>query len=80
MAACASRFAHCREKSSLHEEFCKRLILPASKRPDLQPVFSFNNEGIFAGVAGTEKATTGGLGRLSRWEDAWQRILAEGYE
>ena len=55
-------------------------ILPASKRPDLLPVFSFNNEGIFAGVAGTEKATTGGIGRLSRWEDVWQRILAEGYE
>lgn len=55
-------------------------ILPASKRSDLQPVFSFNNEGIFAGVAGTEKAAAGGIGRLSRWEDAWQRILAEDYE
>ena len=55
-------------------------ILPASRRTDLKPVFSFNNEGIFAGVAGTEKATNGGIGRLSRWEDVWQRILAEGYE
>ena len=55
-------------------------ILPAARRADLQPVFSFNNEGIFAGVAGTDTATHGGIGRLSRWEDVWQRILAEGYE
>lgn len=55
-------------------------ILPASKRPDLQPVFSFNSEGIFAGVAGNAKASEGGIGQLSRWEDAWQRIQAEAYE
>ena len=55
-------------------------IRPASKRPDLKPVFSFNSEGIFAGVSGKEKATTGGVGRLSRWEDALQRIRAEGFE
>ena len=56
------------------------VIQPASKRTDLQPVFSFNSEGIFAGVAGSDKATAGGIGRLSRWEDAWQRIQAEAYE
>lgn len=55
-------------------------ILPASKRPDLQPVFSFNSEGIFAGVAGSATASEGGIGRLSRWEDAWRRIQAEAYE
>ena len=55
-------------------------IQPASKRPDLQPVFSFNSEGIFAGVSGNIKASEGGIGRLSRWEDAWRRIQAEGYE
>ena len=55
-------------------------IRPASKRPDLQPVFSFNGEGIFAGVSGTTKAAAGGIGRLSRWEDAMRRIRAEGYE
>lgn len=55
-------------------------IRPASKRPDLQPVFSFNSDGIFAGVSGHDKATAGGVGRLSRWEDALRRILAEGYE
>ena len=55
-------------------------IRPASRRPDLQPVFSFNSEGIFAGVSGKEKATGGGIGRLSRWEDVLRRIRAEGYE
>ena len=55
-------------------------IRPASRRPDLQPVFSFNSEGIFAGVAGSSKASAGGVGRLSRWENALRRILDEGYE
>jgi predicted transglutaminase-like cysteine proteinase len=55
-------------------------ILPASKRPDLKPVFSFNSAGIFAGVSGREKASGGGIGRLSRWEDVLRRIRAEGYE
>lgn len=55
-------------------------ILPASRRRDLQPVFSFNSDGIFASVSGKDAATAGGIGRLSRWEDAWRRILAEGYE
>lgn len=55
-------------------------IQPASRRRDLQPVFSFNSDGIFAGVSGKDTVTAGGIGRLSRWEDAWRRILAEGYE
>ena len=55
-------------------------IRPATRRSDLQPVFSFNSEGIFAGAAGKDKATGGGLGRLSRWEDALRRIRAEGFE
>ena len=55
-------------------------IRPASQRTDLQPVFSFNSEGIFAGVSGKDRAASGSIRRLSRWEDAWRRILAEGYE
>ena len=54
-------------------------ILPASQRHDLQPVFSFNSDGIFAGVTGKNAAKAGGIGRISRWEDAWRRILADGY-
>ncbi len=55
-------------------------IRPASKRTDLQPVFSFNSEAIFAGVSGKDKASAGGISRLSRWEDVLRRIRAEGYE
>jgi predicted transglutaminase-like cysteine proteinase len=56
-------------------------ILPASQRPDLRPVFSFNSDGIFAGVSGQGAVrAAAGIGRLSRWEDAWRRILADGYE
>lgn len=53
---------------------------PASKRPDLTPVFSFNSQGIYGGVAGTEKASSGGTGRLSRWEDLMRRARAEGFD
>lgn len=53
---------------------------PASKRPDLTPVFSFNSQGIYAGVAGTTAASAGGAGKLSRWEDLMQRARAEGFE
>lgn len=54
-------------------------IRPASQRTDLTPVFSFNSQGIYAGVGGTEKATAGGTGRLSRWEDLMRRARAEGF-
>lgn len=56
-------------------------IRPAARRPDLQPVFSFNSDGIFAGVSGKGAVpAAAGIGRLSRWEEAWRRILADGYE
>jgi hypothetical protein len=55
-------------------------ILPASKRPDLVPVFSFNRYGIFAGISGTGISPAGGTGRLSRWEDLLSRVQAEGFQ
>ena len=56
------------------------VIRPASRRTDLQPVFSFNGEGIFAGISGKNQATAGGISRLSRWEEVLRRIRAENYE
>lgn len=53
-------------------------ILPASKRPDLHPVFSFNSEGVFAGVSGKDQASAGSIGKLSRWADLLQRAHGEG--
>jgi predicted transglutaminase-like cysteine proteinase len=55
-------------------------IRPASRRPDLVPVFSFNSEGIFAGVSGKDATPAAGTGRLSRWEDLLKRAHAEGFE
>lgn len=54
-------------------------IRPATQRADLQPVFSFNDQSIFAGASGKDPATPGGLGRFSRWEDVLRRIRAEGF-
>lgn len=54
-------------------------IRPASRRPDLVPVFSFNSAGVFAGMAGGGVAA-GGTGRLSRWEDLLRRAKAEGFD
>lgn len=51
-------------------------IRPASMRTDLQPVFSFNSDGLWVGGATTSSAdpTT----RLSRWRDVLDRIRQEG--
>lgn len=55
-------------------------IRPASRRPDLVPVFSFNSDGIFSGAAGKSDEKIGGIGRLSRWEDLLKRARVEGFE
>lgn len=55
-------------------------IRPASRRPDLTPVFSFNSQGIWQGVAGGTAPSAGGLGRLSRWQDLLQRARREGFD
>lgn len=54
-------------------------IRPASRRPDLVPVFSFNRDGVFTGVSGKDSAVAG-TGRLSRWEDLLKRTRQEGFE
>ncbi len=52
----------------------------ASRRPDLTPIFSFNNDGVFATVPGKGAEITGSIGRLSRWEDLLKRARAEGFQ
>ncbi|MGE0012021.1 MAG: transglutaminase-like cysteine peptidase [Azoarcus sp.] len=53
-------------------------IRPAGRRPDLFPVFSFNNEGLWVGGGTTSSAdpTT----RLSRWRDVLERMRSEGLQ
>lgn len=52
-------------------------IRPASRRPDLAPVFSFNAEGLWQGVAGASAGDP--VARLSRWRDALAKARAEGW-
>lgn len=52
-------------------------ILPASARPDLTPVFSFNADGLWLG---TGHDTAGNpLSRLSRWREVWNKVRLEGF-
>jgi predicted transglutaminase-like cysteine proteinase len=52
-------------------------IRPASRRPDLVPVFSFNAEGLWQGVAGASAGDP--AARLSRWRDVLAKAKAEGW-
>ncbi len=52
-------------------------LLPASKRGDLQPVFSFNAEGLWQGVGAQGAGNP--LARLGIWRDALERAQAEGF-
>jgi predicted transglutaminase-like cysteine proteinase len=53
-------------------------IRPASRRRDLEPVFSFNGEGLWQGV-GTSRAGDPAA-RLSRWRDVQAKARAEGFD
>lgn len=52
-------------------------VLPASSRPDLQPVFSFNSEGLWQGVGAS--AAGNPVARLSLWRNALVKVRAEGF-
>jgi predicted transglutaminase-like cysteine proteinase len=51
-------------------------VRPAANRSDLQPVFSFNSEGLW--VAGATASTSDPTTRLSRWRDVLDRMRQEG--
>lgn len=51
-------------------------IEPASMRPDLRPIFSFNSEGLWVGNQATPADPTA---RLSRWRDLLARAKEEGF-
>ncbi|MCF8149308.1 MAG: transglutaminase-like cysteine peptidase [Sulfuritalea sp.] len=55
-------------------------IKPASQRSELQPIFSFNSEAIWNGVAGNAARGAGGTGKLSRWQDLLKRARDEGFD
>lgn len=53
-------------------------ILPASQRPDLWPVFSFNAEGLWQGVGDIRAGNP--LRRLTPWLAVQQRAREEGFQ
>ncbi len=53
-------------------------VVPAARRPDLQPVFSFNSLGVWDETA--KAAAAGTPGHLATWEDTLRRARAEGFE
>lgn len=55
-------------------------LRPAARRTDLQPLFSFNSQGIWQGAGGADAKGPGGPGRLSRWDDLLMRARAEGFD
>jgi predicted transglutaminase-like cysteine proteinase len=52
-------------------------IRPASRRPDLLPVFSFNSDGIWVPGGAQPKSS---VEKLSRWTDLVARMKAEGFD
>jgi predicted transglutaminase-like cysteine proteinase len=54
-------------------------IRPASERPDLTPVFSFNAEGLWQGV-GSIRANGDPLVRLSKWREVLLRARQDGFQ
>lgn len=53
-------------------------VRPASRRPDLVPVFSFNSEGLWQGVGA--QAAGDPTARLSRWREVLAKARAEGFQ
>ena len=52
-------------------------ITPASQRTDLDPLFSFNSDGLWAGGASESRADP--LARLSRWRRVIERMQTQGF-
>lgn len=50
-------------------------IKPASQRPDLEPVYSFNGEGLWLNRMGQSQERIGDPGRLSHWQEMNERLL-----
>lgn len=52
-------------------------ILPASKRPDLIPVYSFNGDGLWLAKQRGRDVPLGAASRLNKWQDLIERMKKE---
>jgi len=50
-------------------------IKPASQRSDLEPVYSFNGEGLWLNRSGGEQQRIGEAAKLSHWQDVNRRLI-----
>lgn len=55
-------------------------IRPASQRPDLVPIFSFNSDGLWVGASPGSRSRGSSNARLSHWRDLIARMHADGFE
>jgi predicted transglutaminase-like cysteine proteinase len=53
-------------------------LRPASRRPDLAPVFSFNSDGLWQGVG--QQGAGDPMARLSRWREVVLKARGEGFQ
>lgn len=53
-------------------------LLPASRRGDLSPIFSFNDKGLF--VANNPNMRAGSPSNISKWRDVLTRMRQDGLE
>ena len=52
-------------------------IRPASRRPDLVPVFSFNSDGLWQGTGAQSAGDP--VARLSRWREVLVKARSDGF-
>lgn len=50
-------------------------IKPASQRPDLEPVYSFNGDGLWLNRSENDNKRIGNADRLSHWQDLNSRLI-----
>lgn len=55
-------------------------VRPASQRPDLTPIFSFNSDGLWVGVAPGTTSSGSSTARLSMWRNLIAKMQADGFE
>lgn len=51
----------------------------ASRRPDLTPVFSFNEDGIFNKVSAVDSTVIAGISKYSKWESFLKKASEQGF-
>ena len=54
-------------------------VVPASQRPDLVPIYSFNGDGLWMAKQRGDEKRVGSADQLSRWQEVLQRFRNEAH-